>query len=192
MCLMEQRPKSRRQFYILAVIFLIPMVFATIIYLRGKPFGHPTNKGTLITPPISILDFSGKKSELWRGKWTLLALAPSNCDHQCQTWLHHIRQIHRATGKRQNKVQRVLLSYHPLSRSLQKRLKKDFIGTKIVIGHRRALLSKLQHTAPQVIDLKRSSVYLVDPHGFIMMGYRPNANPSDVYKDLSHLLRVTG
>lgn len=177
---------SKRLVLVLGFIFIIPMLASTLLFMRGKPFGHPTNKGVLIHPPISFTP-EGSTSH----QWTLLLLVPSRCDSQCHNWLHQMKQIHTATGKYQNHVQRLALSLQPLSKEERLALQKQYPGLEVKVSAEHELAQKLHLAVSQPIDLQQSSVYLIDPKGYVMMGYKPDANPTDVLKDLKHIIRVT-
>lgn len=100
------------------------------------------------------------------------------CDQKtCEKTLHDLNQVKKATGKYQSDVALMLLS------SNNKPASKDFISW---LDTRNVLHASM--TNPK---LAPNSIYLVDPHGFIMMRYEDRRNPHDIYKDLSKLLRLT-
>jgi ABC-type dipeptide/oligopeptide/nickel transport system ATPase subunit len=43
----------------------------------------------------------------------------------------------------------------------------------------------------QQLNTVEGAIYFIDPMGNIMMRYKPTANPSKIFKDLSKLLRVS-
>lgn len=194
-------------------IFLLPWLIARWIYHHPHLlFTQKTNRGELIIPPVSITLFPIKNSagqlldntlpnqykskppasKATHSKWMILLFYPGHCDLICFKKLYYLRQIRIAMGKNQARVERAILTYQPWHHvSTQHIFERDFAGTQ----HWFVSQSIFEKSFPQKINLSYALspgvVYLVDPLGYIMMAYQPNANPEDILKDLQHLLMIS-
>lgn len=174
----------------LIALFLVPFILAYLTYSKGLFLsGHTVNQGQLILPPIDITKLTLKdemghpiSKQLFLGRWSLLYVTPQ-CDERCVKNLYYMRQIRQATGKNRERVQRVLLtlSDQPITKQLKQLLQKEYAGTEHVIATKNF----------KKLALHQSSLYLVDPHGNVMMFYYTDTQPKQILKDLQRLLRVS-
>jgi hypothetical protein len=106
-----------------------------------------------------------------------------------------MRQIHQATGKNRDRVERALMI--PVSENLsiknRQRLQEDYRGTHVFViksPDLKTLFTQTQKTTKS-LAFSPGTLYLIDPLGNIMMYYPQNIAPKGILKDLEHLLKVS-
>jgi hypothetical protein len=190
--------KSNKLTIILMVaLFVVPLplswyVFNYTDYIEAR---GQSNKGELVEPPRSLGDlklvdpFNDERKDSLFGKWTLIYVT-DNCDKACMDNVYRMRQIHAAMDKHSLRVQKVLLLTEQSFSDLKEKL-VEFRGQQIIDTDMidiNELLNKFQLNESYNI-LGAHRIYIVDPLGNLMMSYKPDANPRDIYKDLKKLLR---
>ena len=127
-----------------------------------------------------------------RGKWTLVYIGDAQCDEVCLQNFYKMRQVRLAQNENVRRVQRLfLLTGKEIPEALSTILEK-YPGMEV------ALLSPDQAgaTVPlfEVDGLAAPGserVYLVDPLGYLMMYYAPDAEPKGMLNDLKKLLKYS-
>ena len=178
--------------FILILLFFIPLAIAWFMYRDHDSFGgKPLNHGQLITPPFSITLLKLRKRP--HKKWLILYLNPGPCDTRCQKGLYHIRQIRLATGKNRNRVQPAILIYRNKTKdiTLQRMLKNEYQETRLFFINKNQFNTVIQRHVKTAYALQPGTIYLVDPLGNVMMSYKPDTNPSDIFKDVQRLLKAS-
>lgn len=167
--------------------FIVPFLLAGWYYYFGSTQTKTTNYGKLISPPLqvtnlSLTDPSGKPldKKMMLYKWTLVYVSPLVCDKSCQNAIFYLRQIRTATGKEQLRVRPAVLTFSD---------EKPDPAMITLLHNRYPQTSHWISNSKQ--DLPKGSVYIIDPHGNIMMQYPAGANPSAMLKDLNKLLKVS-
>jgi cytochrome oxidase Cu insertion factor (SCO1/SenC/PrrC family) len=190
----DPRARGRRNFLLIAAMFLLPVIVVFFLYYGGlwSPSGSSA-KGELITPArplvvkgLRLPDGAAAGSELFLGKWTLLYIGDGACDTACRTALTYTRQTRIAVGQEMDRVQRVLLSTANCC-------DQAYLGTE-----QQGLIA-LDASSPDARDLlaqfpegRADHVYIVDPHGNLMM--RHDASKvinKDLLTDLKKLLKLS-
>ena len=175
--------------FLIAALCLAPFIAAYVAYFYWQPHGG-ANYGeliparTLIDPPLRLLDQHTFKLSALRGKWVLLQLDRAECDAYCRTKLYDMRQVRLAQGREMERVERVwlILDEAPLETLLM----REYDGTRML----RAGGSPIVGAFPPVGGA-REHIYLIDPHGNLMMRFPKDADPRRMYKDLARLLRAS-
>ncbi len=195
--------RSRRQFWIAAVIFLGPFIAAFVIY-RWFPHWLPserTNYGELIDPPrslpaLTLTDVDGKaltEGDL-KGHWSLVYLAPAICEAPCQERQHFAHQLWTALNEKRAKLVRVYIA--PEAENLG--------PVRAQIGAEHEDLQWLAGAGTAHYELRRffeirntEALYLIDPFGNWVMTYVPSPGPNGMQedfkgmqKDLKKLLKL--
>lgn len=188
---MSLKRRNTLVIFSLLLTFMLPIVAALWVYYYGFPTArNTTNYGSLIRPPVNITEFAvtdpdGKplsnKALLY--KWTLLYVSPPVCDKSCESAVFYLRQMRTATGKDQERIRPVVLNVNgqTVDPALVTLLQKRYPHTARWISH----------ADNKQLALHGGSLYLVDPHGNIMMTYPAGASPSKIFKDLTKLLKVS-
>lgn len=190
---------SRTQFWLLVVIFFVPLVTAFVVYygFGWRPAGT-TNKGDLISParplePGVLLDAQDQQLDesLLKGKWSLVYIGGGECDARCREALTLIRQSRLALNDDASRVQRIFLVTEDCCDLNYLRTEHEgLITARVEEAAERALLEKFpRYDAVPVENAGR--IYIVDPLGNLMMSYSPNAPQKALLEDLRKLLKLS-
>lgn len=191
---------QRQTLLLLAALFALPLLAASMLYVSGWRPTRTMNHGELVQPARMIADLTLhtregaalRVSEL-RGKWTLIYFGGSRCAEVCERNLYKMRQVRLAQGENAERVQRLfVLTGEGVPKELPS-IMPQHPGLQVVTGPGdsvRALAQQFALPAGTPLDgLER--VYVVDPVGRLMMSYPPDADASGMRKDLARLLRVS-
>lgn len=191
---------NRVKLLLIAGLFFLPVVAATILYVSGWRPSSQVNHGQLVRPARPISDVTLKSIDgsalafgALHGKWLMVYFGTSRCATACVRDLYKMRQVQIAEGKDADRITRVfVVTDGATSPSLRATL-KDYSGMKVLTGPTSAITALAKQ-----FDLQAGSpldglnrVYVVDPIGNLMMSYPPDADPSGMRKDLARLLQVS-
>lgn len=174
---LRSRRKNRMMLIGLFALFMTPVLIA--LYLNSnltdwRP-GALNVKGELIQPVLTIPDAASIENAPWtRELWTMLVVAPDECDAVCRSGLEKGASVHRALGRLQPKIERALVSSATGFADDPSLIQ---LGSAVSIG---TLLADNQLSG---------ELFLVDPFGNIMMRYENDFDPSGLRKDLQRLLK---
>jgi hypothetical protein len=181
--------KTRRILLLLGTISLAPFVASFLLYYLWKPQTF-TNYGELleVTPlaGVAVANRDGKvfRFDELRGKWVFLMVDAGVCDEYCQSKLYLMRQIRLTQGKNRDRIERLWL----ISDDVQPApgIESQYQGTRQFIGDADQILRLLPapHSA-------RDHIYLVDPFGNLMMRFPRDADPQQMKKDVTRLVKVS-
>ena len=192
---------GKSKLIILALLFVLPVALAVVLYISGWRPGATVNHGELVQParPIdggAFQALDGKPltfGELGKKKWSLLYFGSAECLKRCEQDLYKLRQVHLAQGKEAERVQRVFVVTDATALDLLRYTLKDYPGMIVLVGPPPAvqqLARQFSVPAGSALDgLDR--MYVVDPLGNFMLHYAPDADPSGMRKDLARLLKVS-
>ena len=183
--------RGRRFALLLFGIGLAPFVLATLMYYTG--WGIPrgrVNHGSLLQPPVAVADMGLVRSDgqplnsLFRAnqegrRWLLLVMAPS-CNARCGHMLYLTHQIQVALGKDAGRLRRAFWSR-------QGRAKADPYPRLLKL--RAAPGPSLWPGLPEAAT--RPQLYLVDPHGNVILRYAGDTPGKPVLEDLKRLLKLS-
>ena len=183
-------PRSGRiKMLTIAALCLAPFVAALITYYYWHPQGR-MNYGELIAPhtlsdpPLRRLDQRMFRLSSLRGKWVLLQLDQAACAAECQAKLYAMRQVRLAQGREMGRVERVWLILDEAP--LQTLLMREYDGTHMLRAAGSPILAEFPPAGGA-----RDHIYLIDPHGNLMLRFPKNADPSRMNKDLKRLLQAS-
>jgi cytochrome oxidase Cu insertion factor (SCO1/SenC/PrrC family) len=176
----------------LFLLCLFPLLAAWFLFF-DKAHWHfkTTAHGELLTPPLSLDSLAlppGIHKQI-SGHWLLMRTSQTACDAACQQSLYFMRQIHIATGKDSDRVRRIWIttttapkkmdpSFIPLITTLSPADYNQFMTT----------LAAHEHN----ITPSQPAIFIVDPHGNIVLCYPEQTKGSDILADLKKLLGVSG
>jgi len=183
------KPGPRTKLLLIVALFMLPMVASVLAYR----YGHraPTaNHGELLLPPAQVSERAFARPQqggsfsfgALRGRWILVAADSGACESSCRTKLVEMRQVRLAMGRDAVRVARVFVIDD--GRAADAAALEPFAGMEVVAAR------DDQAFAPGT-EGDRDHVYLVDPHGNVMMRWRPEADPMGMVKDLQRLLRAS-
>ena len=173
----------------IAALCFAPFVAALITYTTWQPQGG-INYGELIPahplgdPPLRRLDEREFRLSELRGKWILLQLDQADCTAACRAKLYDMRQVRLAQGREMERVERVWLILDETP--LETLLLREYGGTRML----RAAGSPLLAEFPPAGSV-RDHIYVIDPHGNLMLRFPSDADTRKMNKDLARLLRAS-
>jgi cytochrome oxidase Cu insertion factor (SCO1/SenC/PrrC family) len=171
----------------LAALFALPVVasFLTYTWFRpdpGKSFGE------LLLPPAQVTSqrfdrLGGGAFEFGQvsGKWALLAWDSGSCPAACREKLTTMRQVRLALGRNAERLERVFIVDD--AASADPGALSQFAGTIVALPPGMAL--------PAGAGNDRDHIYLVDPHGNVMMRWPAGADRKRMLGDLQRLLKAS-
>jgi hypothetical protein len=182
--------RGRIKFLLLAAVFAAPIALSYVAYYFWKPT-RTGNYGELLNPPVAIAasllrvsDATHQGPQPLAGKWLLITRDSGNCIAACQKKLLAMRLAHRALGKEQERVQRILLVDDGESRSPVDAASAEGLFFLDARG------SDLLRVLPAPRD-PRDSIYIVDPLGNLFMRYPGNPDIKGVVRDLERVLKAS-
>jgi len=166
-----------------------PAAKTLITYYYWQPqgamnYGDLTPARPLSDPPLRHLDQRAFRLSELRGKWILLQLDEADCAAACQAKLYEMRQVRLAQGREMERVERVWLILNEAP--LETLLMREYDGTRML----RAAGSPLLAEFPPAGSV-RDHIYVIDPHGNLMLRFPKDADPRKMNKDLARLLRAS-
>jgi hypothetical protein len=189
----ESRRRGRQQLLIIAAMFLLPVIAAFALYYGHlwRPSGS-SSKGKLISParPLEAhglrhADGTAADDDLLLGKWTLVYVGDGACDEACRTALVLGRQSRLALNNEMTRVQRVFLATaNCCANGYFDREQPGLIALDASAPEAQALLAQFPAE-------RRASLFIVDPHGNLMMRQDASHTNKDLLTDLKKLLRLS-
>jgi cytochrome oxidase Cu insertion factor (SCO1/SenC/PrrC family) len=172
----------------LAILFAAPILASLVTYFWMRP-APGRSYGELLLPPATITAqrFGGAEGAPFEfarlaGKWILVISDSAQCPAQCRAKLVTLRQVRTALGRNAGRVERVFVVDDALAPEAG--LLTGFEGTRVAITPAGARL-------PGGAANDRDHIYLVDPHGNVMMRWRSGADPRGMLGDLQRLLKAS-
>jgi len=166
--------KQRLQLVLIVAAFVLPAVIAVLLqtpWFHWDP-SNTRNRGELIKPVIAMAADTTAPGLLADGhRWSVIVRVPQQCDAGCSRRLAMLANLREAQGKEMDRVQMIAwVAQGSPPAAVFKSWRPD------------ALLESR-------LAVPDGGVLLVDPLGNAMLRYRADADPTDVRKDLAHLLR---
>ena len=180
---------GRRQFWLVAFVFLGPLVVAAGLYFLGNPLqpAGRTNHGVLLEPIVNVSTELPESPIHDRGDRAWLRLYANNgpCADSCLDALYTIRQSRLMLGKEMDRVQRVFLHGDTAPDTVFNVEEHQGLIT-LEDGSLNGLLNKKRPA-----DLPAGGYFLIDPHGNLVMYFRPDLDPAEMVDDIKRLLRLS-
>lgn len=186
--------RGRRQFLLVASLFLVPVMAALWLYFgSGWRPGGGAEHGELIDPPrplpdtpLTFGDGSAAPADVLRNSWLLVHVEDGTCAERCRATLADMRQARLALDKDAARVKRVLLHAGACCENGFGAGEPELL----VLTASGPEGAQLRALFPPAADGARG-IYIVDPHGNLMMGYPASGAASGILKDLERLLRLS-
>ena len=187
----EPRRSGRRQFLLVASIFLVPLVAAVTLYFSSDWRPVVNSQGTLIDPPrmltssgVALPSKISAGAGFPSGKWSIVYLA-ATCDARTEAVFEELGRVRIALDKDAPRVRRVLLHGGNCTGATPPPA-SDLAVLAATGPEGEALLAAF----PPAVD-GLPGIYLVDPHGNLMMSYPASGSARGLLKDLERLLRLS-
>ena len=177
--------RSTRTLWLILAVCAAPLVASyTAYYLM--PARQSVNYGELLpTQPAPPLAGTHADGSAWtldgeKGHWTIVVVAPAECDDPCAARLYATRQARTMQGREQERLARVWLVAGDGAPSAARMAEHPDVA--VVRADPRAL-ERLPRGA--------EAIYLVDPLGNQVLAWPANPDVRGVARDLSRLLKAS-
>ena len=176
------RRRGRLQLLLILLLTLGPMVLATSMYTlkfwvpesrnyHGEMIGNGQGRAAL-----------GVSSDEQR--WQLLVTAPNGCDGDCQQLVYLARQLQIGLGRDASRATHALAVGQPVDTAYATRLQREYPQLQ------RYTLNVPTYTQGAEGN-GAAQLWIVDPHGNLVLRYDPQVKGKDVLTDLRHLLKLS-
>jgi hypothetical protein len=173
--------RGRLQLILILLVVLGPMVLATSMY--KLKFWVPDGRsyhGAMIGNGQSRADIGIAGED---ARWQLLVSAPAGCAADCQQLVYLARQIQVGLGRDASRASHALAAAQPLSADYQALLGREYPQLQRYPLDAQRYAQKVAEPGPQL--------WIVDPHGNLVLRYDAKVNGKHVLDDLRHLLKLS-
>lgn len=183
---------GRRQFLLVASLFVVPVVTAILLYHSSGWRPAVSSQGTLIDPPrtlavagLALPDGTPAPANVFEGHWSVVHPAGA-CDASTEALFEELGRVRLALDKDAPRVRRVLL--HAGGCDAMQLPSRD--TDLLVLAAAGPADESLIASFPPAVD-GLPGIYIVDPHGNLMMSYPASGSARGLLKDLERLLRLS-
>ena len=176
------RRRGRIQLLLIVLGVIGPMVLATGMY--KLQFWVPEGRsyhGELIGNGQTRADLGVQADE---ERWQILVTAPKDCAVDCQQLVYLARQIQIGLGRDAGRASHALAAAQPVSADYEAKLTREY--------------PQLQRYPLDATTLSKTTgdkatpqLWIIDPHGNLVLRYEPNVKGKDLLNDLRHLLKLS-
>lgn len=179
---LKKRRRGRVQLLLVLLVALGPMILATAMY--KLQFWVPEGRsyhGELIRNGETRAELGVQSDEK---RWQMLVTAPDQCDADCQQLVYLARQIQIGLGRDASRATHALTTAQPLSAQYEATLRREYPQLQ-----RYPLdLKRYERMAP---GIELPQLWIVDPHGNLVLRYGAEVNGKDLLNDLRQLLKLS-
>ena len=127
--------------------------------------------------------------EILKHRWVILFALETPCLSECLEKVSMLRQVHRASGRNQDRIEIVLLSAAAVDKSTREQLLAIYNRFLLAVDVNHEIQLAIATAAQQAsLTTGGQTSYLVDPLGNIMMAYDTPDSDARMSKDLKKLL----
>ncbi|KAB0497955.1 hypothetical protein [Pseudomonas vancouverensis] len=176
------RRKGRLQLLLILLGVIGPMILATGMYKLNfwVPEGRSYH-GELIGNGQTRADIGVQAEE---DRWQMLVTAPKDCSVDCQQLVYLARQIQIGLGRDASRASHALAAAQPLNSEYDAKLKREYPQLqRYPLDLTTFSRATRDTTAPQL--------WIIDPHGNLVLRYDPTVKGKDLLNDLRHLLKLS-
>ncbi|MFJ4390799.1 hypothetical protein [Pseudomonas soli] len=177
----RRKPRGRLQLLLILFVVLGPMILATSMY--KLKFWVPEGRsyhGVMIGNGEGRADIGIDAQD---ERWQLLVSAPGACVEECQQLVYLARQIQVGLGRDASRASHALAAAQPLATDYQALLGREYPQLQRYPLDAQRYIQKVGDTAPQL--------WIVDPHGNLVLRYDAKVKGKHVLDDLRHLLKLS-
>ncbi|MNY49688.1 hypothetical protein D3C86_1851340 [compost metagenome] len=117
-------------------------------------------------------------------RWQLLVTAPKDCAVDCQQLVYLARQIQIGLGREAGRASHAIAAAQPLNSDYEARLTREYPQLQ------RYPLDLAMFTKATG-DQAAPQLWIIDPHGNLVLRYDPSVKGKDLLNDLRHLLKLS-
>ncbi|MHC8330564.1 hypothetical protein [Pseudomonas sp. LB3P25] len=181
------RRKGRLQLLLILLGVIGPMILATGMY--KLQFWVPEGRsyhGELIGNGQTRAELGVQAQE---DRWQILVTAPKDCSVDCQQLVYLARQIQIGLGRDAGRASHALAAAQPLSSEYDAKLTREYPQLQRYPLDL-ATFSTFNKTAGTG-DKTVPQLWIIDPHGNLVLRYDPTVKGKDLLNDLRHLLKLS-
>ncbi len=165
------------KFLSIIFVFMSPFLFAYYYFLNDATVTRgTTNYGTFLQEQI-IIEKGNKSKDQY---WMIVQVISNNCDAKCQDNIHMLRQVNTALGKDMDRVRRYIILQN---NNLENNVYTQNYPKVIVLDDSEKIYNKLSKMEEEV--------FIADPFGNIILGYKKDFKAKGLLKDLKKLLKFS-
>jgi cytochrome oxidase Cu insertion factor (SCO1/SenC/PrrC family) len=172
-------------------LFFAPLALAALWYGFVPGWAPKTvPNGQLIDPPqpldaFQVASASGPLTlDELRGRWSLVQFVGGECGPACRQRLHATRQVRAALGEDRTRLRRIAVTAAGTATP-------GLEGLLAAHEHLRVVTNARAFARQFPAERGPASVYVVDPHGNLMMRFGPGITADAMLDDLERLLKVS-
>jgi hypothetical protein len=185
----DAKRRGRRQFLMVASLFVVPVVTAIVLY-RSVDWRPVVNaQGTLIDPPrrlatagLRLADGSKAPTDSLEGRWSVIRPVTGVCGARERALLEELGRVRLALDKDADRVRRIFVHDGGCTAS--------DLGSGEPDSRLYFAPGDFLAQFPASVD-GEAGIYIVDPHGNLMMSYPASGSARGLLKDLERLLRLS-
>ncbi|AMK28701.1 MULTISPECIES: hypothetical protein [Pseudomonas] len=177
----HRKPRGRLQLLLILFVVLGPMILATFMY--KLKFWVPEGRsyhGVMIGNGEGRADIGIDAQD---ERWQLLVSAPEACAEECRQLVYLARQIQVGLGRDASRASHALAAAQPLAADYQALLGREYPQLRRYPLDVQRYVQKVGEVGPQL--------WIVDPHGNLVLRYDAKVNGKHVLDDLRHLLKLS-
>ena len=187
------RRSGRRQFLVVASLFVIPLAAAILLYYSTAWRPRVDTHGRLIDPPrplevsgLARPDGNRVSAKAFLGHWSVVHSIEGDCDERTRALLDELARVRLALDKDAGRLRRVLVHGGACGAIEQAPRGADLL----VLAAPGAAGDRFRAQLPPAMD-GAAGIYIVDPQGKLMMSYPASGSARGLLKDLERLLRLS-
>ena len=176
------RRKGRVQLLLILLGVIGPMILATGMY--KLQFWVPEGRsyhGELIGNGQTRANLGVQAQE---DRWQLLVTAPKECSVDCQQLVYLARQVQIGLGRDAGRASHALAAAQPLNSDYDAKLTREYPQLQ---RYPMDLTTFSKTTGDQTVP----QLWIIDPHGNLVLRYDPTVKGKDLLNDLRHLLKLS-
>ncbi|WP_459705955.1 hypothetical protein [Stutzerimonas marianensis] len=180
-----QRRRGRLQLLLIVAVVLGPMLLASAMYRFG--FWVPESRsydGVLIATGEGRDALGITAPVTSEPRWELLVTAPHGCAEACQDLVYLARQINIGLAREAGRAGHALAVGAALEHAYEQRLTREYPQLK------RYTLDPAVYDANAALP-RGAQLWIVDPHGNLVLRYDEHAKGKAILDDLKHLLKIS-
>ena len=182
---------NRRQLLLIALIAIVSISGSYALFFGSRDGGvwGTTNQGEFVQPPIAAADLALTDATgtafATQGVWWLWLVGDGACTAECEEALHNMRAVHVLLHREADRLRRAYVLADVLTDVRTNVLTDGPTGEPAFAADypKLGLWRTAQPLAP--------GVYIVDPHGNLVLRYTLEQMGKPVQKDLKRLLKVS-
>ena len=181
------RRKGRVQLLLILLGVIGPMILATGMY--KLQFWVPEGRsyhGELIGNGQTRAELGVQAQE---DRWQILVTVSKECSVDCQQLVYLARQIQIGLGRDAGRASHALAAAQPLSSEYDAKLTREYPQLQRYPLDL-ATFSTFNKTAGTG-DKTAPQLWIIDPHGNLVLRYDPTVKGKDLLNDLRHLLKLS-